>query len=87
MVRQRLARLERVALKIGAMQETRAPRCSHCHGRNGVGGVPLMMILGKSDANNSPYSADRRCSRCGAEPPIVVDVVALGMPSAVVARD
>lgn len=72
MVRQRLARLERAALKI------RAGECSHCGGRNGVGAMPLLMMFGKLDGTGpTTYDANRRCTRCGAEPGIVVNVTTM----------
>jgi hypothetical protein len=70
-VRQKLARLERIAQKTGAT------RCGRCGG--GVSGVPLMTICGEWDGNFcTTYNADRRGPRCGAVPPHVVNVVFAG---------
>jgi hypothetical protein len=70
MVRQKLARLERAARRIGAA------RCRHCGGSDGVGGVPLVLMRGKPWTGT--YGQDGRCPRCGATPPHVVEIVFAG---------
>lgn len=73
MIRSRLSRLERAAKSLGA------GKCTHCGGIDGVGGVPLVTIMGKWEGNDyTTYNADRCCPRCGAKPPDVVDIVIVG---------
>ena len=67
MVKVKLSRLERAAARIGAA------RCGLCGGRNGVGGVPLVVVCGKPWYG--AYAPDGRCQRCVATPPHVVEVV------------
>ena len=70
MIKQRLTRLER------ALHSSDKVRCTRCGGRDGVGGVPLVMVEGvyRGDERTT-YGADRRCSHCGAVPPHALDVV------------
>jgi hypothetical protein len=69
-VKHRLAKLERAAGSIGAA------RCRRCGGRNGVGGVPLVVVCGKPQYGT--YGSDGRCPQCGGAPPHVVHVVFAG---------
>ena len=70
MVRGKLGRLER------ALATIRSAQCGHCGGRNGVGGVPLILSNGKHEGTDrTTYGSDRRCPRCGAEPPQVINIV------------
>ncbi|WP_428937282.1 hypothetical protein [Fontivita pretiosa] len=51
--------------------------CPHCGGRLGIGGVALVMVQGRfAGSEHHTYNADQRCPRCGAAPPLVVDIVA-----------
>jgi hypothetical protein len=55
---------------------TGAAKCGHCGGRRGVGGVPLVTMFGEWHGSDSTtYDASRRCPRCGAEPPRVINIV------------
>lgn len=70
MVKAKLSSLERAAARMGAS------RCGRCGGRNGVGGVPLVVICGKPGYGT--YAPNGQCPRCGATPPHVVEVVIVG---------
>jgi hypothetical protein len=56
-------------------QKIGATRCGHCGGSGGVGGGPLVTICGEWNGNDcTTYNAARRCPRCGAVPPYVVNI-------------
>ena len=79
MVRQKLARLERIA------QGIEPPRCPKCHGSNGVGGIPLVMFLGKRN-DFTTYDEDGRCVLCGAAGQ-VIKVIVPGLGAASVEKE
>ena len=68
MVKQRLARLDRAMAKLGARS------CSRCGGRDGVGGVPLVVMCGEP-WYGTYAPPDGRCPQCGAIPSHVVRIV------------